>query len=57
MVPLNTKLSTLSVALVALKNNKIQVVYPIPEVYNTNYSIPSDNFTVIDLLKLPEFTD
>lgn len=53
-VPLNTKLSTLSVALVALQNEKIQVCYPIPEVYNTTYSMPSDNVTIIEIDKVLE---
>lgn len=57
LVPLNTKLSTISVALIALKNKRVQVVYPIPEAYNLLYSKPSDNFTVIDLKKVPEFCD
>lgn len=57
LVPLNTKLSTISVALIALKNKRVQVVYPIPEAYNLLYSKPSDNFTVIDLKKMPEFRD
>lgn len=49
LVPLNTKLSTISAAIVALKNEKIQVVYPVPEIYNPIYSIPSDNFTIVNL--------
>ena len=57
LVPLNTKLSTISVALIALKNKNIQIVYPIPETYNFLYSKPSDNFTVIDLKSTPEFND
>lgn len=55
LVPLNTKLSTIAVALIALQNEKIQVVYPVPEVYNTIYSKPSENFTVIDLKEIVEF--
>lgn len=57
LVPLNTKLSTISVALIALKNKRIQIVYPIPETYNLLYSKPSDNFTVINLKKMPEFCE
>ena len=51
-VPLNTKLSTISLALVALYNPTVQVCYPIPEIYNTSYSKPSENFTIVDLKKL-----
>lgn len=57
LVPLNTKLSTISVALIALQNKRIQIVYPIPETYNLQYSRPSDNFTVINLKKVPGFYD
>jgi hypothetical protein len=50
VVPLNTKLSTIAAAIVALRNKKIQICYPLPEIYNTkNYSIPSDTITVFDL--------
>ncbi len=55
LVPLNTKLSTISVALIALRDTRIQIVYPIPETYNLQYSKPSDNFTVINLKNVPEF--
>lgn len=57
LVPLNTKLSTISVALIALRDTRIQIVYPIPETYNLQYSRPSDNFTVINLKNVPEFYD
>lgn len=50
LVPLNTKLSTIAVGIVALSNTAIQVCYAIPEMYNMeNYSEPSDNITVLDL--------
>lgn len=53
LVPLNTKLSTLAVGLVALANQSIQVCYAIPEMYNSlGYSEPSNNIT---LVKLSEF--
>lgn len=55
-VPLNTKLSTISLALVALSNPTVQVCYPIPEVYNMAYSKPSDNLSIIDLLKIGELS-
>lgn len=48
LVPLNTKLSTISAALVALKDERIQLVYPIPEIYNRDYSVPSESFTILD---------
>ena len=51
-VPLNTKLSTISTALVALRNSKVQVCYPIPEIYNMSYSEPSDNVSIIDFLEI-----
>ena len=57
LVPLNTKLSTISVALIALKKKEIQIVYPIPETYNLRYSRPSNSFTVINLENVPEFYD
>ena len=48
LIPLNTKLSTVSVALVAIENQSIQVCYPIPETYNLEYSKPGDKVTVFD---------
>lgn len=55
LVPLNTKLSTIAVGIVALSNMAIQVCYAIPEMYNMdNYSEPSDNITVLDLQVLFE---
>jgi len=56
LVPLNTKLSTIAISIVALNNAKIQICYPIPEMYNTeNYSSPSDNITIIDLFRIDIF--
>lgn len=56
LVPLNTKLSTIAVSLVALNNPKIQICYPIPETYNTdNYSSPGDKITIVDLFKIDLF--
>lgn len=50
LVPLNTKLSTIAVGIVALSNIAIQVCYAIPEMYNMdNYSEPSNNITVLDM--------
>nr|WP_320146817.1 hypothetical protein [uncultured Anaeromusa sp.] len=55
IVPLNTKISTVATAIVALRNPKIQVCYAVPEMYNTQkYSEPSDNITIIDLSKIRE---
>jgi len=51
-VPLNTKLSTISTALVALDNSKVQVCYPIPEVYNMSYSEPIDNVSIVSFLEI-----
>lgn len=57
IVPLNTKLSTIAVASVALCKPEIQICYAVPEMYNTkNYSTPSDNITVLDLNKVEIFT-
>jgi len=50
LVPLNTKLSTIAASLVAFSNPQIQLCYSIPETYNySNYSIPGNNVTVVDL--------
>ena len=51
IVPLNTKLSTIAVGIVAIQNKNIQVCYSIPETYNIrNYSSPSSNITVVSLV-------
>ena len=53
LVPLNTKISTIAVGIVALSNSAIQVCYAIPEIYNVdNYSEPSNNITELDLYAL-----
>ena len=52
LVPLNTKLSTISAALVALNNKNIQICYPIPETYNMRYSTAGDNYSMVNLLRL-----
>ena len=53
IVPLNTKLSTVASAMVALHDNRIQLCYAIPEMYNSQqYSTPSDNVTIINLNKI-----
>lgn len=50
IIPLNTKISTVAVALTALNDPKIQVCYAEPETYNyTNYSEPDDKVTIFDL--------
>ena len=50
IVPLNTKLSTVATALVALRNPKIQLCYAIPELYNVeSYSKPSNHMTLLNL--------
>ena len=51
VVPLNTKISTIGVALAALKNNSIQVCYAEPEHYNfEGYSSPDKYVRVFDLI-------
>jgi hypothetical protein len=53
IVPLNTKLSTIAAAFVAIMNPNIQVAYAIAEAYNTtNYSTPGDHVTVINMKQL-----
>ena len=50
IVPLNTKLSTISAAIVALENKSIQLCYAVPEVYNyENYSTPGEDITIVNL--------
>lgn len=51
-IPLNTKLSTIALGLVALYKPTVQVCYPIPEIYNTTYSKPSESFTTINFKEL-----
>lgn len=49
IVPMNTKLSTLAVAALALHDKNIQVCYAQPDTYNfTGYSIPNDTFHMFD---------
>jgi hypothetical protein len=56
LVPLNTKLSTIAISIVALNNARIQICYSIPETYNIkDYSSPSNDITIIDLLKIDMF--
>ncbi|MCM1500334.1 MAG: hypothetical protein NC124_17880 [Clostridium sp.] len=57
LAPLNTKLSTVAAGIVALKNENIQLCYPIPEAYNIKYASPSSNVTIVDLLSLEGFKD
>lgn len=57
LAPLNTKLSTVAAGIVALKNETIQLCYPIPEAYNIEYALPSENVTIVDLLSIEGFKD
>lgn len=57
LAPLNTKLSTVAAGIVALKNETVQLCYPIPEAYNVEYAVPSENVTIVDLLSLEGFKD
>ena len=53
IVPINTKISTVAVAIVAFLNPSIQICYALPEVYNIeNYSEPSENVTIIELSRI-----
>jgi hypothetical protein len=46
--PLNTKLSTVGVALAAIENQEIQICYAEPEEYNIeNYTEPGDEVTIV----------
>lgn len=50
IIPLNTKISTVAVALTALENPALQVCYAEPETYNfAAYSEPDDKATVFDI--------
>lgn len=57
LAPLNTKLSTVAAGIVALRNEAVQLCYPIPEAYNIEYALPSGNVTIVDLLSLEGFKD
>lgn len=57
LAPLNTKLSTVAAGIVGLRNENIQLCYPIPEAYNIEYALPSGNVTIVDLLSLKGFKD
>ena len=58
LVPLNTKLSTISTAIVALENPQIQLCYAVPEIYNyENYSSPGENITIIELKDFSVFNN
>lgn len=57
LAPLNTKLSTVAAGIVALKNENIQLCYPIPEAYNIEYALPSENVTIVDLFSIEGFKD
>lgn len=53
IVPLNTKLSTISIGVAALKNQNIRVCYGIPEIYNmNNYSEPSENVIIVSMKQI-----
>jgi len=48
--PLNTKLSTVGVALAAIHNQEIQICYAEPEEYNTEgYATPGNEVTIVSL--------
>ena len=55
LAPLNTKLSTVAAGIVALRNEAIQLCYPIPEAYNIEYALPSENVTVVNLFSFEGF--
>lgn len=56
LVPLNTKLSTISASIVALENRAIQLCYAVPEIYNCeNYSVPGEKITIVNLKEFSIF--
>lgn len=56
LVPLNTKLSTISAAIVALENRTVQLCYAVPEIYNCeNYSIPGEKVAIVNLNEFSVF--
>lgn len=55
LAPLNTKLSTVAAGIVGLRNENIQLCYPIPEAYNIEYALPSENVTIVNLFLIEEF--
>jgi len=56
IVPLNTKISTIATAHVAIQNSSIQVCYSIPETYNFRYySSPGENITVITMKNIQDY--
>ena len=55
IAPLNSKISTIAVSIVALLNRNIQVCYSIPEIYNLKgNSTLSNHLIFIDVLKMFE---
>lgn len=53
LAPMNTKISTLGAAMVALEDESIQVCYAQADVYNTkNYSAPGEHFFHLSLEEL-----
>jgi len=50
LVPLNTKLSTIALSLLAFTNENLQLCYAVPETYNyKNYSTPGNKITILEL--------
>ena len=53
IAPMNTKISTLGAAMVALEDEAVQICYAQADVYNTrNYSAPGDHFFHLSLEEL-----
>jgi len=49
IIPLNTKISTLAVGILALENTNVQICYSEPEIYNINgYSTHDDIVTIMN---------
>ena len=54
IAPMNTKISTLATAALALENESIQICYAQANIYNySHYSSPSDNFYLFRLAGFP----
>lgn len=53
LVPLNTKLSTIAAAIVAVRYPHIQIAYAVTQTYNTdNYSKSGTQVTIVNMKEL-----
>lgn len=55
IAPMNTKISTLGAALLALEDERIQLCYAPPNIYNASkYSLPDDDYYMFELPGFPQ---